>query len=80
MMDRSGISYFCPCFICGVDTICSHREADLVGWWLLQLRDRGLLNETAPGPTMAPKPAARETNPDRREITVLPRVAGAWRR
>jgi hypothetical protein len=27
------MTYFCKCFICGLSTICAHREPELVTWW-----------------------------------------------
>ncbi len=73
-MDRSGIQYFCICFLCGSENICVHREPDLLVWWLLQLRNRGLLNQTTGGPTLAPKPI-----PAGREVTEFPLIAAAGR-
>lgn len=76
-MNHGQITYFCVCFICESETICAHRETDLVMWWLLQLRNRGLLNAAAPL-TLAPKPAERESRPALTEVTRFSRGGGRW--
>ncbi len=31
--------YFCRCFICESEDVCSHREHELLVWWLAQSRE-----------------------------------------
>lgn len=29
-----GEEYFCSCFICSSESVCAHREPELIVWWL----------------------------------------------
>ena len=60
---------FWQCFICGSDEICTHREYELVVWWLSQSQEMPI---TAPKTT---PPTNRETSGG----TELPRPGSGFR-
>jgi hypothetical protein len=55
-----------PCFICGSEMHCRHREPDLVLW--VQERERARQVEAMYPPVPRPKPPARETAYDKFDI------------